>query len=250
MNDFQVEMLRKAEADDLPDQLGEDYTLDQLAQCAELVDAGLLSGDPIPNEEGRICSIIHPSITLEGREALESLHTAGSGEQSKTRVERTMKRLHDNPWIAPVIIIALVLIGIGAVFASLDNIIGFWQKHILHSDGIHTDPNPIRYMSHTIEKSDHEFKARIHFRRENEDVPWGRHSFQAVLPEQSNYRILEFRGATGGQYFESSITNDAKYAEATYTPHLEAALSLKLSGPETVTISGNHGLKTFRIEVK
>lgn len=250
MNAFQIETLQQAQAGSLPDQLGGDYTLGQLAQCKELLDAGLLSGEPIENEDGYVCCIIHPSITLRGREALEHIDTGRAEELSKTRVEKTIKRLHNKPWVARLVVIALCLGGIAYVVTSLDKIISFCQKYVLHSTVVNTDPNPIRYISHVIEKAGQGFNVLIHLRREKEDAPWGRHSFQATLPEQSPCRILEFKGATGGQYFESSITNNGKRAEATYSPFLEAALNLKLSGPTAVTISGNHGLETFQLEIK
>ena len=107
MNEYQIDILRKAAAGELPNQLAANYTLDQLAQFAELIDAGLLSGEGIPNEEGQVCSIIHPSITLPGRDALESVANppalADSGPV-KTEVEKGVWKLQNMPWVARVII--------------------------------------------------------------------------------------------------------------------------------------------------
>lgn len=251
MNEFQTEILRKASARELPEQLAADYTLVQLAQCAELIGVDLLSGEPIKDEKGRVCSIICPAITLRGREALESARQSGpEPATSPTRVDKVIARLRNSRWSAPVIIVAIVLMGIGAVFVSLDNIFGFWRKYILNSEMASPAQNAIRYISHSVEKLPEGYIVLIHFQREHDEEPWGRHFFHACLPDDSAQRILQFSGSTAGQYFETSITNGGKAATAAYTPFLQAALSLSLSGPETVTISGNHGLKSFEIHVK
>ena len=91
LNAYQTEILRKASRRELPDQLAEDYTLDQLALCAELVEAGYLSGRPILNNE-RVCSIVHPAITLPGREYLEALHQRGRVVRKTKAPKRSLPR--------------------------------------------------------------------------------------------------------------------------------------------------------------
>jgi len=251
MNEFQTEILRKAAARELPEQLAADYTLVQLAQCAELIGADLLSGEAVKDEKGRVCSIICPAITLRGRKALESARQSELEPVTlPTRVDKGITRLRDNRWFAHLIIIAIILIGIGAVFTSLDTMIGFWRKYILHSEVVFPAQNAIRYVSHSIEKLPEGYTVLIHFQRDHDEEPWGRHFFQARIPDDSAQKILQFGGATAGQYFETSITNGGKAATAAYTPFLQAALSLNLSGPEKVIISGNHGLKSFDIDIK
>ncbi|NCC61764.1 MAG: hypothetical protein EOM12_12685 [Verrucomicrobiae bacterium] len=68
--EFILKVLSEAENNALPDQMGPQYTLDELGICKDLIDDGVMDGDPVENEQGRICTIIHPRITLKGRERL------------------------------------------------------------------------------------------------------------------------------------------------------------------------------------
>lgn len=72
---YQIQILKLALDRSLPEQMAADYTLDQLALCAEIIDAGLLKGKVVRDERNRACSIIYPEITLHGRTYLHNQST-------------------------------------------------------------------------------------------------------------------------------------------------------------------------------
>lgn len=249
MNAYQTGILHKAAAGELPEQLAADYTLDELAQCAELIDAGQLDGKPIPNEQGRICSIIHPCITLLGRETLKSASEPLSGEGAeKTAVAKGVAKLQNHPWLAPLIIVAIIIVAVAHFAGALDSLYDLAKKHLGSPTGL--PQNSTEYVSRDVKAVTNGLQATLRFARSQPDAPWGRHTVTAELPKQNGAAILMFKGVGSGQYFESSITEDGKSATATYTPYLELSLVIVVSEATKVTLSGNHGLKPVDVKIE
>ena len=70
---FQLEILRKASSEGLPEQVGPDDTLEVVAVYAELLREGYLTGHLSLLENGVVGNVAGAKITLLGRQRIERL---------------------------------------------------------------------------------------------------------------------------------------------------------------------------------
>ena len=75
-NEVVIEILSRAIGEGLPDQIGPEDTLGRIAVCAELVDAGYLTGHVSLGSDGFPVTLAGARITALGRERLRELTEA------------------------------------------------------------------------------------------------------------------------------------------------------------------------------
>jgi hypothetical protein len=102
-NEVMFEILSRASGEGLPDQIGPEDTLGRIAVCAELVDAGYLTGHVTLGSDGRPVNVAGARITASGRERLRELIEARDQQKSWSVAKRRIQ------WVWRWIILPLAL---------------------------------------------------------------------------------------------------------------------------------------------